>query len=266
VARPARAKQADRETLLAQAQEAPLPKKLAPQLATLVSAVPPGEWVVKNKLDGYRMLARIERGKVQLFTRNGHDWTARLQPIADALGALDLDSAWLDTEIVAPNEDGVPDFSKLQNSIDSARTKDIVMFVFDVPFLNGMDLRAVPLINRRAVVQELLQGVESEIVRFNESFEASPSALLSAACRLGLEGVMVKRADASYVSGRTETWLKLKCQHRQDSWWLDSPTAPAQAGRSEGCCSVTTKGVNCVSPVPWAPVGVRRRGASCTSC
>ena len=216
VARPARAATVDSDTLLESAVKAALPAKLAPQLATLVSAVPPGDWVIENKLDGYRMMARIERGDVHLFTRNGHDWTEKLRPIANALAGLELQSAWLDTEIVVLNDTGVPDFNRLQNSIDSSRTKDIVMFVFDVPFLNGMDLRSVPLANRRAVLQQLMEGRETETIRFNQSFEAAPTALLSAACELGLEGVMVKRADAPYTSGRTETWLKLKCQHRQE--------------------------------------------------
>ena len=215
-AHPAPAVQADRDALLENATKAPLPAKLAPQLATLVSAVPPGDWVVESKLDGYRMMVRIDAGVVRLFTRNGHDWTEKLQPIADAASALGLDSAWLDTEIVVLNDAGVPDFNLLQNAIDRASASDIVMFVFDVPFLGGMDLRAVPLVNRRAVLKALLEGRESETVRFNQSFEAAPTSLLSAACRMGLEGVMVKRADAPYVSGRTETWMKLKCQHRQE--------------------------------------------------
>lgn len=215
-ARPARPALTDMPVLMEHARKAALPAKFAPQLATLVSAVPPGDWVVETKLDGYRMLARIERGKVQLFTRNGHDWTKKLQPVADAVAELGLKSAWLDSEIVVLNDAGVPDFNRLQNAIDGATTTDIVMFLFDVPYLDGKDLRSVPLLHRRAMLQQLLEGRESGRLRFNQSFEAAPSAMLSAACQLGLEGVMVKRADAPYVSGRTDTWMKLKCQHRQE--------------------------------------------------
>ena len=87
------------------------------------------------KFDGYRMLTRIDEGRVRLFTRNGHDWTGKLQPIADALAELGLDSAWLDGEIVVLNEAGIPNFSLLQNAIDNTRTANVEMFLFDVPFL-----------------------------------------------------------------------------------------------------------------------------------
>lgn len=202
--------------LLQDAQKAPLPAKLAPQLATLMTAVPPGDWVVETKLDGYRMLARIESGKVRLFTRNGHDWTKKLQQVADAVAHLGLDNAWLDGEIVVLNDAGLPDFNALQNAIDNARTKDIVLFVFDLTFLDGRDLRSLPLTARREALRSLLDGRDASAVRFNESFEARPADMLAAACKLGLEGVMVKRADAPYVSGRTDTWMKLKCAHRQE--------------------------------------------------
>nr|WP_235578314.1 DNA ligase D [Pseudorhodoferax sp. Leaf267] len=215
-ARPRRAVPTATAALLEGAVKAPLPAKLAPQLATLVSSVPPGDWIIETKFDGYRLLARIDRGGVRLFTRNGHDWTAKLQPLADAVGTLGLDRAWLDTEIVVLNDAGVPDFNRLQNAIDNARTADIVMFAFDLPFSGGMDLRAVPLANRRALLQQIFSARDNELVRFSQSFDALPATLLSAACQMGLEGVMVKRADAPYASGRTEAWMKLKCQHRQE--------------------------------------------------
>ncbi|WP_076999597.1 DNA ligase D [Variovorax sp. KK3] len=214
-------------------KKALLPARLQPQLATLVSAVPSGDWIVENKFDGYRLLARIDHGDVRLFTRNGHDWTRKLEPVAEAIAALGLDSAWLDGEIVALNEAGVPDFNRLQNAIDNARTGDIEMFVFDVPFLEGMDLRAVPLANRRATLRELFEQRDESIVRFSQSFDVLPGHLLDAACRMGMEGVMVKRADAPYASGRTETWLKLKCTHRQEFvvvGFTDRGGAPSEVG------------------------------------
>ncbi|WP_436147511.1 DNA ligase D [Acidovorax sp. LjRoot194] len=198
------------------ARKARLPARLEPQLATLVSAVPEGDWVVETKFDGYRVLARVEGDSVRIFTRNGNDWTAKLQSIADAVAELGLTSAWLDGEIVVLNDAGIPDFNRLQNSIDSAHTRDIVFFVFDVPFLGGMDLRAVPLVDRRAVLQQLLGERHSDTVRFSDAFDVAPAQLLGAACQMGLEGVLAKRSDAPYVSGRTETWVKLKCQHRQE--------------------------------------------------
>ena len=213
---PARRSQADAKADLRLAKKAPLPAKLAPQLATLVSAAPSGDWVVETKFDGYRILARIDGSEVRLFTRNGHDWTEKLEPIAKAISDLGLDGAWLDGEIVVMNDAGVPDFNRLQNAIDNSRTEDIELFVFDLPYLDGLDLRRVPLVTRRALLEKLFDERNSDIVRFSQSFEALPDQMLNAACRMGLEGVMVKRAQAPYVSGRTETWMKLKCQLRQE--------------------------------------------------
>ena len=214
--RPLKTLSQDSAEALALAKTGNFPAKLAPQLATLVSSVPAGDWVIESKFDGYRMLARIDGDEIRLFTRNGNDWTTKLQPIADAVLALGLDKAWLDGEIVVLSDAGVPDFNRLQNSIDSSATKDVVMFVFDIPFLGDMDLRAVPLSARRAVLEELFSERDSEVIRLSQAFEVQPAQLLGAACRMGLEGVMVKRADAPYTSGRTESWMKLKCQHRQE--------------------------------------------------
>jgi bifunctional non-homologous end joining protein LigD len=202
---------------LSKATKAPLPKTLAPQLATLASAPPAdGDWVVESKFDGYRLLVRIAAGKVQLFTRNGHDWTARLATLAGEIAQLGIARAWLDGEIVVMNEQGVPNFNLLQDAIDGARNDDIVLYAFDLPFLGDRDLRAVPLRNRRAMLQQLLAGQRSPRVRFSEELPAPPAEVLAAACRIGLEGVMVKRPDAPYASGRSKSWLKLKCQRRQE--------------------------------------------------
>lgn len=202
------------------ARKAPLPAKLAPQLATLASSVPAGDWVVETKFDGYRLLVRVNGDDIKLFTRNGNDWTAKFPGLAKAIASLQIDSGWLDGEIVVMNDAGVPDFNALQNAIDNSRTQRIDMFLFDVPFLNGLDLREVPLRTRRHLLKELLEAPQteaaSEVVRYSPSFSALPHQMLNAACQLGLEGVMLKRADASYASGRTETWIKLKCQLRQE--------------------------------------------------
>lgn len=202
---------------LSQALDAPLPATLAPQLATLTAAVPPGTgWVAENKFDGYRMLARIENGTVRLFTRNGNDWTAKLQPLAKHVETLGIHEAWLDGEIVVLNEQGVPDFNRLQNAMDNARSQDIVYFLFDAPFLGGKDLRPVPLLSRRAALKQILDVHGNDRVRFSDAFDAPPAQLLEAACQIGLEGILLKRADAPYTSTRSETWLKLKCQQRQE--------------------------------------------------
>lgn len=202
---------------LARARKAALPAKLEPQLATLVSAAPTDAgWLAESKYDGYRILARVAKGKVQLFTRNANDWTTRLRRVAGAVEALDIDTAWLDGEIVVMNDRGVPDFNALQNAIDIAASEAIVYYVFDVPYLGKQDLRAVPFESRRKVLEALLKDRACDSVRLSQSFDAPASELLAAACQIGLEGVMLKRMDAPYASGRTQTWLKLKCQHRQE--------------------------------------------------
>ena len=202
---------------LSKAVKARFPQALQPQLATLASAPPAvGSWVIENKFDGYRAMIRIVGGNVQIITRNGNDWTSKLQSLAQEIETIGIDKAWLDGEMVVMNEHGVPDFNRLQNAIDNSRSSEIILYLFDVPFLGDMDLRQVPLRSRRIVLQELLTSHTSERIRFSDELPTSPTAVLHAACQLGLEGVMLKQADAPYVSKRSDTWLKLKCQRRQE--------------------------------------------------
>lgn len=202
---------------LSNAVRAALPATLAPQLATLASTPPPGgNWVAESKFDGYRMLARLHKGGARLFTRNGHDWTSKLKDLATHVEALGVQEGWLDGEIVVLNDRGVPDFNRLQNAIDNASSHDVVYFLFDAPFLGGQDLRQVPLASRRAALRQILDAHGNERVRFSDAFDAPPTQLLQAACQIGLEGIILKRADAPYISTRSDTWLKLKCQQRQE--------------------------------------------------
>ncbi|MDR3588190.1 MAG: DNA ligase D [Negativicutes bacterium] len=202
---------------LAGARRSPLPPALAPQLATLVDRAPAGgDWAYEIKFDGYRILARVDHGKVNLFSRGGQDWTTRLPGVAAALEDLNPDSAWLDGEIVVSGAAGVPDFGALQNSLEAGRTGEIQYFVFDIPFYGGFDLRDVPLVDRRALLAKLLPASADNPVRFSEDFAADGGDILDAACRLGLEGVIGKRRDARYVSGRSSSWIKLKCSQSQE--------------------------------------------------
>ena len=204
-------------SLPAGAVRAKLPLTLAPQLATLVERAPASEgWIYEMKFDGYRLLARIDGDTVRLFTRNGHDWTGKLRRVAAAVKALKLPSGWLDGEIVVPDKHGVPDFQLLQNALDEARGDVIQYFVFDVPWFDGHDLRASPLIERRALLGRLLEDPPDPRVRFSESFDATPQSLLHSACSLHMEGVIGKRADAHYTTGRSGAWIKLKCTQRQE--------------------------------------------------
>ncbi|MDP9991495.1 bifunctional non-homologous end joining protein LigD [Variovorax boronicumulans] len=203
---------------LARARVTALPAQIKPQLATLVAGVPSvGEWLYEIKFDGYRLMARLDNGEVALITRGGHDWAARMPTLVDELGALGLGSSFLDGEIVVLGPRGAPDFNALQNAFDRGRdTQDIVFFVFDAPFFEGQDLRQVPLRDRRQLLHDFLAEKASEHVRFSANFEADPTSLLRSACQMEMEGVIAKRADAPYVSRRSETWLKLKCKLRQE--------------------------------------------------
>ena len=204
---------------LSSARRAPLPKELRPQLATLVIRPPSAEgWLVEPKLDGYRLLARIDGDDVRLFTRSGLDWTDKMPELVEALAQLDVGSAWLDGEIVVIGDRQLPDFGRLQDALARRRTAAIVYFVFDLPYLEGADLRSVPLWSRRLALSRLLADREPDPdhLRLCESFDQPPAQMLAAADQLQLEGLMLKRFDAPYVSARSDTWLKLKRQSRQE--------------------------------------------------
>jgi len=220
---------------LAGAVRAPLPDKLKPQLATLATGVPAlGEWLYEIKFDGYRIMARIDNGKATLITRGGHDWSRKMPGLVDELESLGLDSAWLDGEIVALDENSRPSFDRLQKAFDGRNSSDgIDYFLFDVPYFEGYDLREVALVERRRLLKALLEGKASKHVRCSADFAGDPGAVLASACRLRLEGVMAKRADAPYSSGRTKTWLKLKCKLRQEfvvAGYTDRSDGSAQIG------------------------------------
>jgi bifunctional non-homologous end joining protein LigD len=207
------AQQASLET-----QSTPLPQQMPPQLATLVDSPPQdmGQWIWELKFDGYRLLARVQHGTVRLFTRTGKDWTAKMPALASEIAKLPLQEGWIDGEVVVLDKHGLPDFQALQNAFDAHSTGVLVYYVFDLLYLDGEDCRPLALATRRQKLQHIVQGRPTDHIRFSESFEASPDALVSSACKLGFEGVVGKRADAAYVAHRSTQWIKLKCQHRQE--------------------------------------------------
>ena len=200
------------------ARPARLPEELQPQLATLVEQPPqdPENWIYEIKFDGYRMLARAEKGKVRLVTRNGNDWTRRMPQLRAALEGMELPDGWYDGEIIMPGADVPADFQALQGAFDSARTADIVYYLFDLPYCAGQDLREVPLHARREVLQRIVERKPHDKVRFSAVFEAPPEEIVTSACKLGLEGVIAKRRDSPYVTRRSGDWVKLKCSRRQE--------------------------------------------------
>lgn len=207
------------------AVKAKFPALIEPQLATLVETAPGGEWMYELKFDGYRLMTRLDGDKVNCFTRNGHDWTDKMPQLAKALQALKLDTAWLDGEIVVPDQNGIPNFQLLQGAFESrgrkaapasANAARIVYYVFDLPFYAGHDLRDVPLSERRALLQKIMAKNKSPSLRFSDAFDAPSKDLVSSACKLGFEGLIGKRADAPYQSRRSADWIKLKCGKRQE--------------------------------------------------
>jgi bifunctional non-homologous end joining protein LigD len=200
------------------ARKAKLPDTFSPELATLVAKAPstPEDWVFEIKFDGYRMLARVQGNSVKLFTRNGHDWTSKLGALHAALQKMQLPDGWYDGEIVVHDEHGRPNFGMLQLAFDGADTGRIVYFLFDAPYLNGDDMRAVPLEQRRAALKAVLDKSACDAVRFSDEFGTDPDQLIAAACKLGLEGVIGKRRDSRYVQRRSSDWIKLKCGQRQE--------------------------------------------------
>jgi bifunctional non-homologous end joining protein LigD len=201
------------------ASHAALPDFIAPALATLAGQAPEGkEWLHEVKFDGYRIEARIASAKVRLFTRTGLDWTARFGAnIPKALLGLACKSALIDGEIVVLADNGVSSFSALQMALSEGRTANMVYFAFDLLFIDGGDLRGAPLLARKERLESLLRPAgDKGALRYSEHFVEPGETMLRQACRMGLEGVVSKRAGAPYRSGRGQDWIKSKCTQRQE--------------------------------------------------
>jgi bifunctional non-homologous end joining protein LigD len=209
-------KSSTKKTAKAKTPVVVVPDKLAPQLATLVDVPPDGDWLYEIKFDGYRIMTRILAGEVRLYSRNGNDWTERLPLQAKALAALGVKNSWLDGEMVMLDDEGLPDFQALQNAFETGRSKDVVYFLFDAPFIEGKDLRETPVQERRAALKTLLGKTRSKLLRFSDAFMSRHQDIVESASAMGLEGVIGKRAGSLYVSKRSPDWIKLKCRLRQE--------------------------------------------------
>ncbi|MGB3831069.1 MAG: DNA ligase D [Mesorhizobium sp.] len=202
------------------AKRAAMPDFVAPMLATLKAQPPAARgWVHEIKFDGYRLQAHVADGKARLLTRGGLDWTARFgKAIPAALAALPARQAILDGELVVEGSAGASDFSALQADLSEGRTDRFVFYLFDLIYLDGMDLRDATLLDRKAALQQLLESADSPngVLRFSEHFDENGDMVLRHACRLSLEGVVSKRAGSKYVSGRGGEWIKSKCGDRQE--------------------------------------------------
>jgi bifunctional non-homologous end joining protein LigD len=193
---------------------AAMPDFVAPELCTSVERPPSGEgWCHEIKFDGYRVQLRVEDGDARLKTRKGLDWTDKFQAIAREGSALP--DALIDGEIVALDHDGAPDFSTLQAAISDGKTDDLIFYAFDLLFADGEDLRSLPLGKRKARLKKMLEArskAKARSILYVEHFETGGDAILESACKLSLEGIVSKRLDAPYRSGRSESWTKAKCR------------------------------------------------------
>ena len=192
--------------------KAPYPGFIEPALATSIDKVPSGErWLHEIKFDGYRVQVHLANNGVKVFTRRGNDWTKRFKKIADDAWHINAGSAIIDGEVVVPLANGTTDFSMLQNELKGKSTK-IVMVTFDLLYLNGYDLRKLPLFERKALLKKNIDGTD---IQFSESFEVDGREMFKHACKTGLEGVVSKVRDSRYPNGRSNDWVKKTCAQRE---------------------------------------------------
>jgi bifunctional non-homologous end joining protein LigD len=191
-----------------------LPGFVPPQLCRSVDRPPPSAgWAHEIKFDGYRMQLRVESGRATLKTRKGLDWTAKFKEIAKA--AEGLPDCIIDGEACALNENGAPDFPGLQAALSEGKTADLIFFVFDCLFAAGEDLRELPLSERKERLADLVDNLDDQArlrLRYVDHFTTAGQAVLESACRMDLEGIISKRLDAPYRSGRSDDWTKAKCR------------------------------------------------------
>ncbi len=195
-----------------------LPDFVPPSLATLRTTAPSGPaWLHEIKFDGYRIEARLDHGKVRLLTRNRQDWTDRFPLIAAAVASLPADTALIDGELVAEDHKGVSDFSLLQTDLKAGRDDRFVYWAFDLLHLDGRDLMAEPLIDRKDALHRLIgRKRRAGPIRYTEHLDDDGPTVFAHAAKMGLEGIVSKRRDATYYSGRSENFIKVKSHDRQE--------------------------------------------------
>lgn len=196
-------------------RKASLPPFVAPQLAVLDDHPPEGpNWIHEIKYDGYRVLAAVADGEARLYTRSGQDWTEKFRPIADALAAR-ATVALIDGEVVVFEKEGRTSFQALQEALSERRQDDLRYVAFDLLMLDGEDLRKEPLSERKKRLKKLLASARAPLA-YGGHIAGDSAKVLAEACRLGIEGLVSKDRDSSYVSGRTSAWIKSKCLGRSE--------------------------------------------------
>ena len=217
---------------LANAVKGALPRGMRPQLAATAAKPPAGTgWLHEIKHDGYRTIAELDGGAARLLTRNGHDWTDRYGAVAAALTRLPCKSAVLDGEICVQTPEGRTDFGLLKEALSAGHDGALVYLVFDLLYLDGYDLRATPLIERKVALEALLDPVSEDglPVQFSEHMAGRGADVYAQAAAMGLEGIIAKRASGGYASGRSRDWLKIKSV-QSDGFTIVGYTASAAAG------------------------------------
>ena len=194
-----------------------LPLPLDVELATLVDAAPEGDgWLAEAKYDGYRLVVALDGARARAFTRNHADWSERFAPLCRAVEGLPASSAILDGEAAVFDRDGVSRFELLQRALGT-HPERIAYAAFDLLYLNGHDLRELPLAQRKELLHTLLADEgPSSLLRYADHVDSSANELYAHACSAGLEGVVCKRADSRYLAGRGRDWQKVKCRHTQE--------------------------------------------------
>ncbi|MEP6942095.1 MAG: DNA ligase D [Betaproteobacteria bacterium] len=197
--------------------KATLPKTLSPELATLVDTIPKGDdWLHEIKYDGYRMVCRVDGNDVRILSRNGKDWTAELPSIAEAVKRLKVKSAWVDGEVAVMSPDGRTSFQQLQNALSDSSGADLMYFVFDLPYVDGYDLRNAPLSARKDVLRGVVPAGDS-VLRYGVEVLGNGEQFIEQACKLGFEGAVSKKIASTYKDGaRNREWIKVKCGKRQE--------------------------------------------------
>jgi DNA ligase D-like protein (predicted ligase) len=193
----------------------PPPQFVSPQLSQLVDKPPSGpQWVHEIKLDGYRMAVRIDNGRAQLLTRTGLDWTAKYPSAIAALANLTIKTAYLDGELCGVDDAGLPSFARIQAASDGERAARLVYYAFDLLHLNGRDISALPLIERKALLEPLVTNRPG--LQFNGHDTGDGGLILEHAAKLGFEGVVSKTIDSPYAPGNRGLWRKAKALNRQE--------------------------------------------------
>ncbi|HEY2618110.1 MAG TPA: DNA ligase D [Acetobacteraceae bacterium] len=192
-----------------------LPQQQAPQLASVADDPPDSAgWVSEIKFDGYRLLCWLDNGKARVVTRNGLDWTDRLPAVARAITGLRAETALVDGELVALDKQGASSFPALQAALSAGKDATLRLYLFDLLFLDGWDLRPCKLLDRKRVLFGLndWQGM----LHYSDHQVGKAAEMQREACRMGLEGIVCKQADAPYRAGRGRGWVKVKCRGREE--------------------------------------------------